>query len=256
MRSRSLGVLLLLLSCGGASPSAGDASLPADDTVSVSDAGTRVDPTGCRHRVQFMFELKSPRRTTVELSYRVREARDRAQGAMYGASIGGIDLAPGEARTVDDQALSPVPSPGTYVVSITVTRQGATVLPWSDVATFTFPSFGDGMVPSDGVPPLEANCAVLDGRVHFIDGHNEARGVNQLILYTWTPAKQTTETNEHGTEAQVVGGKVLSVVDREQNDPGSTAIPTNGYVLSAHGDAAWWWLNPFAKKDAEVILLK
>ena len=63
----------------------------------------------------------------------------------------------------------------------------------------------------------------------------------RLTLYP--PAKGSrTGTNQYGFEASVVGGKITSVED----GVGNMAIPSNGYVISGHGDARTW-LRTYAK---------
>jgi len=69
-----------------------------------------------------------------------------------------------------------------------------------------------------------------DGRSLTLDGVNTERGEAQVILYT--PAfGETTETNRYGAEAVVADGRVVEVSTKNE---GSTEIPRNGFVLSAH----------------------
>lgn len=60
---------------------------------------------------------------------------------------------------------------------------------------------------------------------------NESRGTNGFILYNrfWGPV---TKTNGYGLEFTVVGGVITAI------QAGNSPIPANGYVLSAHGEAA------------------
>ncbi|MDU4960913.1 MAG: phosphodiester glycosidase family protein [Sporomusaceae bacterium] len=75
---------------------------------------------------------------------------------------------------------------------------------------------------------------------------NESRGPNGLILYNryWGPF---TRTNGYGTEITVVGGVVTAVTQ------GNSPIPANGYVLSAHGEAALK-LGPLRPGDPVTLL--
>lgn len=64
-----------------------------------------------------------------------------------------------------------------------------------------------------------------------LTGVNETRGENGIVLYNrfWG---QTTKTNDYGRECTIVAGVVAAI------QPGNSAIPANGYVLSAHGKMA------------------
>ena len=63
-----------------------------------------------------------------------------------------------------------------------------------------------------------------------------ARGTNQLIIYTHNSG-ESTETNEYGYEAIVVGNTVVDLSGA--NSP----IPENGFVISGHGKAKTWINN-------------
>ena len=60
------------------------------------------------------------------------------------------------------------------------------------------------------------------------------RGPDELIIYTPNYEKPTTHTNQWGTEAVVRNGMVV-----KQNDH-NTPIPSDGYVVSGHGEASRW----------------
>lgn len=64
-----------------------------------------------------------------------------------------------------------------------------------------------------------------------LSGVNEYRGENSLVLYN-RYFGATTKTNSFGMEYTVVAGTVTAI------QTGNSPIPANGYVLSAHGDAA------------------
>jgi uncharacterized lipoprotein YddW (UPF0748 family) len=59
------------------------------------------------------------------------------------------------------------------------------------------------------------------------------RDVNQLVVYTPASGLRT-GTNDAGFEVWVVDGVITG------NSAGNSAIPANGFVISAHGSAAQW----------------
>lgn len=64
-------------------------------------------------------------------------------------------------------------------------------------------------------------------------GYPGMRGSNQLVIYT--PSHGTsTNTNEYGAEAIVIGNTVTSLSGAD------SLIPANGFVISAHGRAKTW----------------
>lgn len=65
------------------------------------------------------------------------------------------------------------------------------------------------------------------------------RGENQLMIYTPAFGPQT-GTNQAGTEVVVENGVIVRL------NAGNSAIPANGFVISAHGSGAQW-LNRFGK---------
>ena len=71
-----------------------------------------------------------------------------------------------------------------------------------------------------------------------IEGVNSpgARGANQLVIYT-PHCGESTETNEYGYEAIVVGNTVVELSGA--NSP----IPKDGFVISGHGKAKTWITN-------------
>lgn len=66
--------------------------------------------------------------------------------------------------------------------------------------------------------------------------HPGARGANQLVIYT-PNCGESTETNEYGYEAIVVGNTVVELSGA--NSP----IPKDGFVISGHGKAKTWITN-------------
>jgi len=88
----------------------------------------------------------------------------------------------------------------------------------------------------------------INGQSHALDGVNVYRSTNYLVQYT--PAYgASTRTNQYGYEAAVVGGTITTV----QDGVGNMAIPSNGYVLSGHGDARTW-MRTYAKVGATVTV--
>lgn len=80
------------------------------------------------------------------------------------------------------------------------------------------------------------------------------RGKNELVVYTPAYAEKSTGTNEWGVEAVVRNGVV---VKKEKRD---SLIPSDGYVISGHGDAANWIssnveMNMSVKRTREEIVL-
>lgn len=69
---------------------------------------------------------------------------------------------------------------------------------------------------------------------HVLNGTDVRRLTDYLVKYT--PVNARTGTNQYGFEAAVVGG----LVTRVEDGVGNMAIPTNGYVLSGHGEARTW----------------
>lgn len=73
-----------------------------------------------------------------------------------------------------------------------------------------------------------------------------ARGTNQLIIYTLNSG-ESTNTNEYGYEAIVVGNTVVDLSGA--NSP----IPENGFVISGHGKAKTW-INNAVKIGTKVYV--
>jgi hypothetical protein len=103
-----------------------------------------------------------------------------------------------------------------------------------------------GLRPGDAVAVLNAQgewvggsaptllvVGLPDGRTARIAAEDAARDAGQLILYHPGYQDGKTGTNEFGVEVVVREGKVVAVRD----NAGNSAIPADGYVLSAHADA-------------------
>ena len=94
---------------------------------------------------------------------------------------------------------------------------------------------------------------IQDGRVYFntkqhhsIDGIDKSRGTNELIVYHNNKIKR----NIWGCEVAV--NKNGIVTNTPVYGKCNISIPSGGYVLSAHGDAAWWMLK-YLKKNTALI---
>jgi chitinase len=94
------------------------------------------------------------------------------------------------------------------------------------------------------VPSPDGNVR-LDGTsaAYTLSSINGYRSTNQLVVYT--PSRYSiTPTNQYGTEAVIKGGVVQSVVNRAAlKKTTGTPIPSDGVVLSGHGNAATWMNN-------------
>lgn len=96
-----------------------------------------------------------------------------------------------------------------------------------------------------GNTQLANQLVVPSGEVYDFDGTNQARGLNRMVLFTrhYGPSTQTTPG---GKEYSLLpDGTVLS--QQECNTP----IPTGGYVISAHGQAAQW-LDRYVKVGTKL----
>lgn len=165
----------------------------------------------------------------------------------WGAAVGGSALASCStaALTCD---LTGLANGTTYYVDVTATN-----------------AVGDGPVPPrtagtpTNLPPLGAvpkagDVITVGTATRLVDGVDVYRNTNMLVAYTTAGGKTVTTTNQWGIEAQVVGGYVTSVNNRQAS--GSTVgtpIPANGYVLSGHGTSADW-MNANVRVGSLVLL--
>lgn len=81
--------------------------------------------------------------------------------------------------------------------------------------------------------PIDMNEEVFYDAERTFNGVNVTRGENYLVVYTPSKGK-TTGTNEFGYEVIVEDGLVVSLGGND------TAIPKNGFVVSAHGSSIDW----------------
>jgi uncharacterized lipoprotein YddW (UPF0748 family) len=127
-------------------------------------------------------------------------------------------------------------------------------------------SFGEGFTPLRTGPAFQrpewqttaylATRPVLapDGTGYDLTGVDTPRGDNDLVLYT-PRAKTETSTSRWGVEVAVAAGQVTQVRDRSLGDadPGPTPIPSNGFVLSGHGEAGRWLAHALSVGAAVMI---
>ncbi len=82
-------------------------------------------------------------------------------------------------------------------------------------------------------------------------GVNDPRDANELVIYTEKQPGVPVPTNRWGADVVVVNSVVTGVHDRQTTGEPPVPIPTEGYVLSGHGDARAWLLA-HAKLGATV----
>ena len=92
---------------------------------------------------------------------------------------------------------------------------------------------------------------VQDGRVQYsirqhrsVDGEDRVRSTNQLIVYR----NNTVKRNIWGCEVAVQNGVAINTPVYGKCN---IAIPKDGYVISGHGDSAWWMLK-YIKKGTKI----
>ena len=114
-------------------------------------------------------------------------------------------------------------------------------------------SFGEGFTPLRTGPAFQhpewQTTAYLgtrpvqapDGSAYDLAGVDVPREDNALVLYT-SAAGATAPTSRWGIDAAVADDRVVDLRDRSigDADPGPPPIPSGGYVLSGHGEAARW----------------
>lgn len=103
---------------------------------------------------------------------------------------------------------------------------------------------------------------IENGRVYFstyqhrgVDKVNGSRGKDCLCVYD---RGKNTGTNKWGAEVQIIGAAAAAA---PVYGKGSMAIPSGGYVLSGHGEAAWWMMQYISKGtkvtfDGDIITLE
>ncbi|MGC8654750.1 MAG: phosphodiester glycosidase family protein, partial [Candidatus Kryptoniota bacterium] len=103
--------------------------------------------------------------------------------------------------------------------------------------------FDDSNHPVLGIVAF-SGALIVNGHSHSIDGINETRYTNSLIMYN-NFIGTTTGTNQWGTEVAAhpidswfVNDTVKCVVDSIVSGVGNMIIPKGGLVLSGHGSAA------------------
>ena len=102
-----------------------------------------------------------------------------------------------------------------------------------------------GLIERKGTQHVIFGHVKFDGQViahgrskHIIDGLNRPRADNELIVFT-PEFHRTTLTDPNGLEVIVRHGRVVERRDQR----GSSAIPSDGYLISASGSARDWALK-------------
>ena len=98
-------------------------------------------------------------------------------------------------------------------------------------------ALGWNVTPSSAAP---TSVTIGDSTFTAV-GSDEPRDANELVIYTATEPGVPVPTNRWGTYVVVVNSVVTGVHDRETGES-PVPIPTEGYVLSGHGDARAWLL--------------
>lgn len=86
---------------------------------------------------------------------------------------------------------------------------------------------------------------------HLINGLNRPRADNELIVFT-PEFHRTTLTDPSGLEVIVRRGRIIGIRDHE----GSSAIPADGFVISAAGSARDWVRQNLRQRGAVRLNLK
>jgi hypothetical protein len=91
-----------------------------------------------------------------------------------------------------------------------------------------------GLRPQIGATALGFRLALPTGETYDLDGLNQPRGLNRLVLYT----------SRYGARTATAAGGREWVLDRQgvvlASGEADSPIPADGRVLSAHGQAADW----------------
>lgn len=87
-----------------------------------------------------------------------------------------------------------------------------------------------------------------------IDGLNRPRGKDELIVYTPSYGV-TTGSSRWGIEVVVKDGVVTQVRDGVANGMANASIPTEGYVVSGHGEA-YTWIKANVEEGGEVRVIR
>ncbi len=110
-------------------------------------------------------------------------------------------------------------------------------------------------------PTTTINTVQIGSQTFAFSGTNVARGVNQIVSYTYSTSQTVTPTNQYGVEVVVntATSKVTSVNNRiGSGSTTGTTIPQDSYVLSGHGgpgaEPAGAWLLSYATIGATVTL--
>ena len=96
--------------------------------------------------------------------------------------------------------------------------------------------------PSTSTGASTSGTAVLAAASWPISGTNIERQTDALVVYT-SAIGPISPANQWGAEVAVVAGQVSEIRDRQNSGAAGIPIPSNGYVLSGHGNARAWLLT-------------
>jgi hypothetical protein len=121
--------------------------------------------------------------------------------------------------------------------------------PFNNRAALGFIRRGDKIESIFGHLKFDGQIETSRGRKRQVDGINRLRKENEMIIFT-PEFHRTTLTTPNGIEIVVKRGRVAQMRDNS----GSTPIPSDGFVISASGEARDWVLKNLS--GGSVITLK
>jgi exopolysaccharide biosynthesis protein len=115
-----------------------------------------------------------------------------------------------------------------------------------------------GLIEGDGAQQIIFGHVVFTGELiagaktkHAINGLNRPRADDELIIFT-PEFHRTTLTNPDGLEVIVRRGRVTEIRELQ----GSSAIPADGFVISASGSVREWVRQNLGKRGSVRLSLK
>ena len=117
--------------------------------------------------------------------------------------------------------------------------------PFNNRAAVGFIKRGDKIESLFGHLKFDGRIETSRGLKRQVDGINRQRKENELIIFT-PEFHRTTLTTPNGIEIVVKRGRVAQMKDNS----GSTPIPSDGFVISASGEARDWVLKNLSSGSA------
>ena len=111
-----------------------------------------------------------------------------------------------------------------------------------------YPGAGSPIGPDPSAQPSTSPGASTNGTAFLaagswpISGTNIERLTDALVVFT-RAIGTISSANQWGAEVAVVAGKVSEIRDRQSTGAAGMPIPSDGYVLSGHGNARAWLLT-------------